>query len=72
MCQKLFVSQLTLNPCTSQINSQLIVSNCQLITLNESSLKMIYETLIDIYIKFYSCLEDFWFDYDFLYNFWNK
>ena len=33
---------------------------------------MIYETLIDIYIKFYSCLEDFWFDYDFLYNFWNK
>ena len=40
--------------------------------LNKSSLKMIHATLIDIYIKFDSCLRNFRFDYNFLYNFWNK
>ena len=60
LCQKLLVSQL--NPCTSQIQN--LCSFCQLIMLNKSSLKMIFETLIDIYIKFYSCLRKFRFDYE--------
>ena len=40
--------------------------------LNKSSLKMIHETRINIYIKFDSCLINFRFGYNFLYNFWNK
>ena len=37
---------------------------CQLIMLNKSSLKMIFKPLVDIYIKFYSCLRKFRFDYE--------
>ena len=50
----IFLSQLLLNPCTSQIQNLCLF--CQLIMLNKTSLKMIHETLIDIYIKSYSCL----------------
>ena len=32
--------------------------------LDKSSLKIIFETLIDIYMNFYSCLRKFGFDYE--------
>ena len=69
-CQKLFVSQLILNPCTCQIQNFCLF--CQLIMLNKSLLKMIFKTLIDIYIKFYSSENFGLIMNNFFYNFWDK
>ena len=57
-----FVSHLILNLCTSQVQNLYLF--CQLKMLNKSLLKMNYETLTDIYIKFYSYLRKFRFDYE--------
>ena len=41
-----------------------LVLHYWLVMLSKSSLRMIFETLIDIYIKLYSCFRKFRFDYE--------
>ena len=57
MCQKICVSQLILNPCTCQIQSLCLF--CELIMLNKSLLKIIYETLNGYLCKIFFLFKKF-------------
>ena len=71
----LLSSKIKCSPISRKSKLNLYTSNiqnlywfCQLTMISKSLLKTGSETMVDIYIKFYFRLENFWLDY----NFWNK